>query len=186
MPKTQWSKTSCYFGNISQTREQSEFFLAAPMRLLPPSADEIIFHSSAEFKPILLPKFALSVECGSSTTGFASPADDYIETTLDLNEWHGIRKHKCFLVSAYGESMRDAGIEQGDLLIVDTSLQYRPSDIVICCLNGSYKAKIITHEGGRFYLASRNPLFEPIEIREQDDVAVFGAVSGLSRKFRLN
>ncbi|GAB2517141.1 LexA family protein [Spirosoma aerophilum] len=154
------------------------------MRPFYPDTHEITLYDSPAFELVLLPKFALNVECGSSTTGFASPADDYIEATLDLNEWHGIRRHQCFLVSAYGQSMRDAGIEEGDLLIVDTSLQYRPKDIVICCLNGSYKAKIIMQDRGRFYLASRNPLFKSIEISEQDDVTVFGVVSGLSRKFR--
>ncbi|MPR37178.1 LexA family protein [Salmonirosea aquatica] len=145
---------------------------------------EIILHGITEFEPVLLPKFATNVECGNSTTGFASPADDYIETTLDLNEYHNIKKHACFLVEAVGDSMIDAGITEDDLLIVDTSLDYRENDIVICCLNGSYKAKMIQRRKGILCLISRNPLFDPIEIQEHDDLRVFGVVKGFSRNFR--
>lgn len=145
---------------------------------------EVTLHAILEHEPILLPKFATSVECGSSTTGFASPADDYIESVLDLNEYHNIRKHTCFLVTGAGQSLRDAGIEDGDVLIVDTSLQYRPRDIVICCLNGSYKAKLLERVQGKLYLVSRNPLFAPIEVKEYDDLLIFGVTKGLSRNFR--
>lgn len=154
------------------------------MRNLYPATPEITLYDIGDLQPILLPKFALNVECGNSTTGFASPADDYIESYLDLNEYHNIKKHKCFIVSAVGQSLIDAGIEEGDLLIVDTSLQYRAKDVVICCLNGSYKAKLIERIEGQLCLVSRNPLFAPIPLREFDDLLVFGVVKGLSRNFR--
>ncbi|GAB3226425.1 LexA family protein [Spirosoma arcticum] len=154
------------------------------MRNLCSATPEITLYDIADFKPVLLPKFALNVECGNSTTGFASPADDYIETSLDLNEFHNIRKHRTFLVAAVGDSMIDAGITENDLLIVDTSLEYREGDIVICCLNGSYKAKMLKRVKGQLYLKSRNLLFAPIEIQEHDDLRIFGVVKGLSRNFR--
>ena len=149
-----------------------------------PDYSDIMRYNIADFQPILLPKFALNVECGTSTTGFASPADDYIDAHLDLNEYHCIRKHVTFLVEAVGDSMIDAGITEKDVLIVDTSLVYRENDVVICCLNGSYKAKIIDRKNGKLFLKSRNPNFAPIEILECDDLRVFGVVKGLSRNFR--
>lgn len=133
---------------------------------------------------ILLPKFQTKVECGGSTTGFASPADDHIETHLDLNEFHNIRRHGCFLVEAVGDSMIDAGISEKDVLIVDTTMDYREGDIVICSVDGIYKAKLIKRVGQRLFLISKNPTFEPIEIKEHDDFKVFGVVKGLSRNFR--
>jgi len=154
------------------------------MRLQTRLFDEISLYGITNFVPVRLPKFAVTVECGNSTTGFASPADDYIEARLDLNEYHQIRKHACFLVEAVGDSMIDAGITENDLLIVDTSMDYREGDIVICCLNGSYKAKIIQREKEKLFLKSRNPLFAPIEIQEHDDLRIFGVVKGLSRNFR--
>lgn len=154
------------------------------MRFQPLRTFEILLFSISDFRPVLLPKFGTTVECGNSTTGFASPADDHIEARLDLNEFHRIRKHVTFLVEAVGDSMIDAGITENDVLIVDTSMDYRENDVVICCLNGSYKAKTITREKGKLYLKSRNPLFAPIEIQESDDLRIFGVVKGLSRNFR--
>ncbi|GAB3040149.1 LexA family protein [Spirosoma pulveris] len=145
---------------------------------------EILLFGIPDFTPIPLPKFASSVECGNSTTGFASPADEHVEANLDLNEFHHIRKHVTFLVRAVGDSMNDAGISENDVLIVDTSMDYRENDVVICCLNGSHKAKTIKREKGKLYLKSRNPLYAPIEIQESDDLRIFGVVKGLSRNFR--
>ena len=154
------------------------------MRFQSIQTSEILLFSISDFTPILLPKFASIVECGNSTTGFASPADDHVEAHLDLNEFHRIRKHATFLVKAVGDSMSDAGIAENDVLIVDTSMDYRENDIVICCLNGSHKAKTIKREKGKLYLKSRNPSFAPIEIQESDDLQIFGVVKGLSRNFR--
>ena len=148
-------------------------------------SEEITFFSIDESKPsVKINKYLLSVYCGGGTTGFPSPADDYVEGLLDLNEFLGIKSHTCYFVEAKGDSMVDAGISEKDILIVDTSLDYRPNDIVICSVNGIYKAKIIKQIKGRYFLYSKNPNFEPIEILEQDDVLVFGVVKGLTRKFR--
>lgn len=150
-----------------------------------PLSHEVFLYGITDYEPIPLPKFTTSVECGNSTTGFASPADDHIEARLDLNEYHRIRKHVTFLVRAVGESMIDAGIQEDDLLIVDTRLHYRERDIVVCCLNDCLKAKMLERtQGGRLFLVSRNPSFEPIEVQDCDDVKIFGVVKGLSRKFR--
>jgi len=146
--------------------------------------DEVRIYPVAHQPGALLPKYAQRVECGGSTTGFANPADDYREPHLSLDEYHNIKRHACFLVEAFGQSMRDAGIEDNDLLIVDTGLDYTENDIVVCEINDSYKAKMIRREGGKLYLVSRNPAFAPIEISEFDDVRVFGVVKGFSRNFR--
>lgn len=154
------------------------------MRIPTHQQHEISFFHVATFHPIRLPKFLIPVECGRSTTGFSSPADDYIDARLDLNEYHNIHQHTTFLVRAVGESMIDAGITENDLLIVDTRLMYRTGDIVICCLNDVYKAKILHKQDGHLYLISRNSAFEPIEIRPSDDLRIFGVVKGFSRNFR--
>ena len=145
--------------------------------------DEVIFFPLGATALFPLPLFSQRVECGGSTTGFASPADDYIEAHLDLHQFHGIKRHACFLVKAFGESMIDAGILEGDILIVDTSASYRENSIVVCELNGAYKVKMIQRAGDKLYLVSRNPSFAPIEIQEYDDLLVFGVVKGLSRNF---
>lgn len=70
------------------------------------------------------------------------------------------------------------------ILIVDTTLNYRENDIVICSLNNFYTAKIIQKLNSKLFLISKNPNFSPVEIQEYDDFRVFGVVKGLSRKFR--
>lgn len=147
-------------------------------------SEEITFYKPSYLKPVGLKKFLLPVECGGGTTGFPSPADDYVEGILDLNDYLGIKRHACYLVEAKGDSMIDAGISEKDILVVDTTLDYQNDDIVICSVNGTYKAKIIKRINNRYFLYSKNPDFEPIEIQEQDDVQVFGVVRGLTRKFR--
>jgi DNA polymerase V len=87
-------------------------------------------------------------------------------------------------VEARGDSMIDAGITDRDILIVDTTLDYRENDIVICSLNNFYMAKIIKRLQNKLFLMSKNPNFDPVEIQESDDFRVFGVVKGLSRKFR--
>ena len=145
---------------------------------------EIHFFSIDDCDVIELNKYLMPVECGTSATGFPSPADDYVDIMLDLNDFHGIKKHTCYLVEARGDSMIDAGITDRDILIVDTTLDYRENDIVICSLNNFYMAKIIKRFKDKLFLMSKNPNFEPVEIQEYDDFRVFGVVKGLSRKFR--
>lgn len=147
-------------------------------------SEEITFYSVGESEPIEVKKYLIPVECGNSTTGFPSPADDYVEGILDLNQFLGIKSHTCYFVEAKGDSMVDAGISERDILVVDTSLNYRDNDIVICSINGNFKAKIIKRINGQYFLYSKNPNFEPVEIQEFDDVRIFGVVKGLTRKFR--
>lgn len=145
---------------------------------------EITLYNVADFTPIPVPQFLSRVECGTGTTGFVSPAEDYMAAELDLNEYHNIKKYVTFLVEAVGDSMIDAGITENDLLIVDTTLPYRDKDVVVCYLNGCLKAKVLVREKGKLFLKSRNPEFAPIEIREHDDLRIFGVVKGFSRNFR--
>ena len=147
-------------------------------------SEEITFYSIGEGESLNIKKYLLPVECGGGTTGFPSPADDYVEGILDLNEFLGIRSHTCYFVEAKGDSMIDAGISEKDILVVDTSLEYRENDIVICSVNGIYKAKFIKKMQGRYFIYSKNPDFEPVEIQEHDDVLIFGVVKGLTRRFR--
>ena len=146
--------------------------------------DEVAIYPIAGGPAILLPRFG-RVECGGSKTGFADPTEDYAEARLSLDGFHEIKRHACFLVKAFGHSMTDAGIQENDLLIVDTALEYGEDDIVVCAMNGdAYKAKMIRRIDEKLYLVSRNPKFEPIEISEADDLRVFGVVKGFSRNFR--
>lgn len=126
----------------------------------------------------MLEKGSLSCPLYSSTVqaGFPSPADDYIESHLDLNE-HLI-KHPAstfFLISS-GDSMKDAGIQSGDLLIVDKSVTATHGKIVIAAINGELTVKRLSQIAGRVQLLPENKNYQPIDITESNDLVIWGVV----------
>ena len=96
--------------------------------------------------------------------GFPSPADDHIEGKLDLN-LHLIRRPAAtFFIRAQGESMRDAGIFNGDLLVVDRGIAPQAGDIVIAVLHGELTVKRLRKSNGALILYAENPAFPDIAL----------------------
>lgn len=108
--------------------------------------------------------------------GFPSPGDDAIACRLDLNE-HLI-KHPAatFFVRAQGDSMQDAGIYCGDILIVDRSIAPTHGKIVIAALDGALTVKRLSRQQGNVQLVSENKKYRPIEITENQDLVIWGVV----------
>lgn len=117
----------------------------------------------------LLPLYSTRVPAG-----FPSPADDYIEDMLDLNEHLVRRPAATFMVRAQGTSMVEAGIQDKALLIVDRSIKAREGDIVIAALDGKFTCKKLHLR--RRLLCSSNPGAEPIVIPEGSELQIFGVV----------
>ena len=111
------------------------------------------------------------------SAGFPSPAGDYIETPLDLNELLIPRPAATFFIRAAGESMDGAGIADGDLLVVDRSLKVRSGDIVVAVIDGEFTVKRFIKSGATVRLDPANPDFQPIPIVDGSDVEVWGVVS---------
>nr|WP_298522404.1 translesion error-prone DNA polymerase V autoproteolytic subunit [uncultured Halomonas sp.] len=107
----------------------------------------------------LLPLFADSVRAG-----FPSPADDYIEANLDLVDHLVPHPSSTFYVRARGDSMESDGIYDGDLLIVDRSLEPRNGDVLIIALDGELTCKRLGKIGQRPYLIPGNPKYRPIPL----------------------
>lgn len=109
--------------------------------------------------------------------GFPSPADDYLEGSLDLNEY--LIKHPAatFMVRAQGDSMKDAGIHNGDLLVVDRSLQASHNKIVIAALNGELTVKRLSCCEGRVRLMPANKSYAPIDITDEQELVIWGVVT---------
>ena len=109
--------------------------------------------------------------------GFPSPADDYLEGTLDLNQ-HLI-KHKAatFFVRVQGDSMTGAGIQDGDLLIVDRAVEPKDKSVAIAVVNGEFTVKRIRKTKGRVWLASENADYPPLEVTEGSELEVWGVVT---------
>lgn len=121
---------------------------------------------------------------GRVPAGFPSPAADYVETTLDLNEHLVHRPAATFFVRIEGESMTDAGIHSGDLVIVDRSLTPRAGDIVIAALDGELTIKRLGRQGDRLFLMPENSLFDPIPVEDGDELVVWGVVTAVIRSLR--
>jgi len=109
--------------------------------------------------------------------GFPSPADDYIERKLDLNEYLVRHPAATFFVRVTGDSMTGAGIHSGDLLIVDRSLEPADNSVVIAGVEGELTVKRIRKRGGRLFLVPDNSDYEPIEIGEDTDFDIWGVVT---------
>lgn len=108
--------------------------------------------------------------------GFPSPADDYLEGKLDLNE-HLI-KHPAatFFVKVSGDSMINAGIFNGDILIVDRSLDAGHNKIIVAILNGEFTIKRMKKRSGKVFLCAENPNYPTVEIKDGIDFEVWGVV----------
>lgn len=109
--------------------------------------------------------------------GFPSPTDDHIEKKLDLNK-HLI-KHPAatFFVKAVGESMINAGIQSGDILIVDKSLEATHGKIVIAAINGELTVKRLSRQNGRVQLLAENPAYKAIDISHEQELIIWGVVT---------
>ena len=129
-------------------------------------------------RPILPPKqLALVLYSSKVQAGFPSPADDHTDGELDLNELVIRRPAATFFARAEGESMRGAGIFDGDLLVVDRSLKPDRGDIVVAVLNGCLTVKRLTRRGGEWLLASDNPTYPPVAVPEDDECLIWGVVT---------
>jgi DNA polymerase V len=119
-----------------------------------------------------LPLFASRVPAG-----FPSPADDYVDQRLDLNEHLIDHPAATFFTRVSGHSMKDAGIHDGDLLIVDRALEPQDGRIVIAAVNGELTVKRLRIRKGRAWLMPENPDYTPLAITEGLDCVIWGVVT---------
>lgn len=116
-------------------------------------------------------------EASKVTSGFTSIIDDHIDTGLDLNKYLIRHPAATFFMRATGDSMRDAGILNGDLLIVDKSLPPKNNAIVIVILNGEFSVKRLKIVGDKGFLLSANAQYKPIAISDITAFQVWGVVT---------
>ena len=113
------------------------------------------------------------------SAGFPSPVDDYIENSLDLNKY--LIKHPAatFFVRVKGDSMIDAGIHSGDILIVDRSLDATDKKVVIAVIDGELTVKRVRIIDKKLYLLPENNEFSSTEITESMDFTIWGVVTNV-------
>lgn len=116
--------------------------------------------------------------------GFPSPADDHAEKKLDLNDYLIGQKETTFFVRIKGDSMIDASIHDGDIVIIDRSRQAKIGDIVLASIDGDFTVKILSNQGGRPRLLPANEKYRPIDIKKDTTFEIWGTVTGAVRKFK--
>lgn len=133
---------------------------------------------------VLLPtplarRMPLPLFSGKVAAGFPSPADDYVEKNLDLNELLVQKPAATFFVRAQGESMLGAGIHPNDILVVDRSIEPIPGKIVICALNGELTVKRLERHNGQWQLRAENPAYADIILHEELEMVIWGVVTNV-------
>jgi DNA polymerase V len=137
-----------------------------------------ILGRSDDFPTLPIPLFADSVPAG-----FPSPATDYCEKTLDLNQLCIKKPAATYFVRAQGDSMLGAGIFPGDILVVDRSLEVRHGDVVIAELNSELTVKRLELKPQR-RLVPMNRKYHPIAIPEEAQLEIFGVVTTVIHSLR--
>jgi DNA polymerase V len=114
--------------------------------------------------------------------GFPSPATDYMDDGLDLNEYLVQHRAASFMFRVRGHSMRDAGIMEGDRVVVDRSVTPQHNHIVIAVVNGEYTIKRLHRSRQRIELRAENPAYPPIQFNDESVLEIWGVVVGVVRK----
>lgn len=115
---------------------------------------------------------------------FPSPAEDYAETSLDLNELLIQKPAATFFVRAKGDSMEGAGIFDGDLLIIDRSLTARHDRVVLAVMDGEFTLKRLYQKEGKIRLISENSKYPPIDVTEEMEFKVWGVATACIHRLR--
>jgi DNA polymerase V len=113
------------------------------------------------------------------SAGFPSPADDYLESNLNLNQHLIKHPSSTFFLRVGGDSMIEAGIHDGDLLVVDRSLEPKDGKVIIAVLNGDLTVKKLKIKNGMHTLVPENKNYPQIEIKEEMNFSVWGVVTSV-------
>ena len=136
------------------------------------------------YTPDFSTQLELPLAAGAISAGFPSPAEEYIELAIDLNK--ELIKHPAatFYARVKGSSMIDAGIADGDLLIIDKALEPKDGDIAVCFIDGEFTLKRLALKEDGIYLMPANAEFKPIRITEENDFLVWGMLAYIIHKPR--
>ena len=109
--------------------------------------------------------------------GFPSPAEQYVEAPLDLNQLLISRPAATFFLRVAGDSMIDAGIFEGDILVVDRSIEAKDGMIVVACVDGEFTVKTLKKDTGSIRLEPANSSYPVITFKEGMELRIFGVVT---------
>lgn len=115
--------------------------------------------------------------------GFPSPAEDWLESKTDLNQYLVKNPAATYLLRVSGDSMKEAGIYSGDVLVVDCSKEAKHDDIIIACLDGEMTVKRLYQKGDKTALIPENDAYTPTTITLDSDFTIWGVVISCLKQF---
>jgi DNA polymerase V len=134
------------------------------------------------FKPNEIDKETnLYIEDGISA-GFPSPASDFEESRISIEKVVIKNKESTFYAKVSGDSMKDAGLNDGDILVIDRSEELKNNKIAVCYLNGDFTVKRVKIEKKAVYLIPENKNYKPIKVTEENEFVVWGIVTYVIKK----
>ena len=136
------------------------------------------------YKIDLSTPISLPVAIEAIQAGFPSPATDYMEGIIDLNKELVKHPYATFLARVAGNSMQDEGIEEGDILVVDKSLEPMDDDLAVCYVDGEFTLKRIRIEKDAIFLVPSNPDYPEIKVTAENDFLIWGIVDYTIKKNR--
>ena len=116
------------------------------------------------------------------SAGFPSPASDFEESRISIEKVFVNNKEATFYAIVSGESMKDAGLNDGDILVVDRSEEVKNNKIAVCYLNGEFTVKRVKIEKDHVYLVPENKKYNPIKVTEENELIVWGIVTYVIKK----
>lgn len=120
-----------------------------------------------------------------AAAGFPSPAEDFLDQSLDLNEYIIKNPSATFYVKAAGDSMEKVGIFEGDLIVIDRSKKAVHNSIVLAVVNGEFTIKrILFTNNGKIILSPENDKYRPIEINDGMDFEIWGVATNVVHQLR--
>ena len=127
--------------------------------------------------------YLIPILSDSVSAGFPSPADDYTEDNIDLNEYLIKHPFSTFFLRVKGDSMINSGIQNQDLIIVDKSLIAKPGNIVIAMIDGDFTIKRLEKKNNEFYLKSENHNYPDFDFKNHNDIQIWGVVTSSIHNF---
>ena len=116
------------------------------------------------------------------SAGFPSPADDFKELRISIDQEVVRNEEATFYARVSGESMQGAGLDDGDLLVIDRSIEPKNGKIAVCCIDGEFTVKRLKVVEDGVFLIPENPKYQPIKVTEENELIVWGIVTYVVKK----
>jgi DNA polymerase V len=116
------------------------------------------------------------------SAGFPSPADDFKELRISIDQEVVRNEEATFYARVSGESMQGAGLDDGDLLVIDRSMEPQDNKIAVCYIDGAFTVKRLKVEVDCIYLMPENKNYKPIKVSEEDQLQIWGIVTYVVKK----